>query len=103
MGAGRAARRGERMTDYLSVKLRTFLGEPIGEKCVSFVDGVDKDLAVKLIESGFDKAYVLLGQYLLMHKKEDDFQMWLMLACGATQREAQKISRCLREWSITFL
>ncbi|XP_043837314.1 barrier-to-autointegration factor-like protein [Dromiciops gliroides] len=91
------------MTDYLSDKLKTFLGEPIGEKCVAFVDGVDKDLAVKLIDRGFDKAYVLLGQFLLMHKKEEDFQMWLMLACGATQREAQMISRCLREWCITFL
>ncbi|XP_072490623.1 barrier-to-autointegration factor-like protein [Notamacropus eugenii] len=91
------------MTSCISTKLRTFLGEPIGEKCVAFVDGVDKDLAVRLIESGFEKAYVLLGQFLLMHKKEDDFQMWLMLAFGATRREAQKICICLREWCSTFI
>ncbi|XP_036604419.1 barrier-to-autointegration factor-like protein [Trichosurus vulpecula] len=91
------------MTNYLSTKLRTFLGEPMGEKCISFVDGVDKDLTIRLIERGYDKAYVLLGQFLLMHKKEDDFQLWLMLACGATHREAHRISICLREWCSTFL
>ncbi|XP_020840601.1 barrier-to-autointegration factor-like protein isoform X2 [Phascolarctos cinereus] len=91
------------MTNYISTKLRTFLGEPMGEKCVAFVDGVDKDLAIILMGYGFDKAYVLLGQFLLMHKKEDDFQMWLMLRCGATQQEAQKISVCLREWCSTFI
>ncbi|XP_074065487.1 barrier-to-autointegration factor-like protein [Macrotis lagotis] len=91
------------MTNYLSVKLRTFLGEPIGEKCVAFVDGVDRDLSGRLRERGFDKAYVLLGQFLLMHKKEEDFQSWLIMVFGASQEAAQRISRCLREWSITFM
>ncbi|XP_068931463.1 barrier-to-autointegration factor-like protein [Petaurus breviceps papuanus] len=91
------------MSTNLSTKLRTFLSEPIGEKCVAFVDGVGKDLAIRLIENGFDKAYVLLGQFLLMHKKEDDFQMWLMLAFGATHQEARKICVCLREWCTTYI
>ncbi|XP_044516662.1 barrier-to-autointegration factor-like protein [Gracilinanus agilis] len=91
------------MSNFMSCKLRTFLGEPMGEKCVAFVDGVGRDLARSLITCGYDKAYVLLGQFLLMHKKDEEFQMWLRMSFGATRQEARMIANCLREWCNSFI
>ncbi|XP_014390563.1 PREDICTED: barrier-to-autointegration factor-like protein [Myotis brandtii] len=48
-------------------------------------------------------AYTLLGQFLLMHKNEMEFQRWLICCCGATEREAQESTICLKEWCSCFL
>nr|XP_006206262.1 barrier-to-autointegration factor-like protein [Vicugna pacos] len=48
-------------------------------------------------------AYILLGQFLLMHKNEAEFQKWLICCCGATEYEAQESSNCLKEWCSCFL
>ncbi|XP_012667861.1 barrier-to-autointegration factor-like protein [Otolemur garnettii] len=87
----------------LTPRLRAFLSEPIGEKDVSWVDGVSHQLAINLITKGFNKAYILLGQFLLMHKNEAEFQKWLIYCCGATEYEAQQSSNCLKEWCACFL
>ncbi|XP_006088055.1 barrier-to-autointegration factor-like protein [Myotis lucifugus] len=49
------------------------------------------------------QAYTLLGQFLLMHKNEMEFQRWLICCCGATEREAQESTICLKEWCSCFL
>ncbi|XP_063141068.1 barrier-to-autointegration factor-like protein isoform X3 [Rattus norvegicus] len=49
------------------------------------------------------KAYVLLGQFLLMHKNEAEFQRWIICCCGATECEARQSSTCLKEWCACFL
>ena len=49
------------------------------------------------------QAYVLLGQFLLMHKREAEFQKWLICCCGATEFEARECSNCLKEWCSCFL
>ncbi|XP_026974178.1 barrier-to-autointegration factor-like protein [Sagmatias obliquidens] len=71
--------------DHMSPRLRTFLSETIGEKNVAWVDGVSRELAINLCAKGFNKAYILLGQFLLMHKNEAEFQKWLICCCGATE------------------
>ncbi|XP_030619406.1 barrier-to-autointegration factor-like protein [Delphinapterus leucas] len=73
--------------DHMSPRLRTFLSEPIGEKDVAWVDGVSRELAINLCTKGFNKAYILLGQFLLMYKNEAEFQKWLICCCGATEYE----------------
>ncbi|TKC45499.1 hypothetical protein EI555_012184, partial [Monodon monoceros] len=73
--------------DHMSPRLRTFLSEPIGEKDVAWVDGVSRELAINLCTKGFNKAYILLGQFLLMYKNEAEFQKWLTCCCGATEYE----------------
>ncbi|OBS76804.1 hypothetical protein A6R68_16752, partial [Neotoma lepida] len=84
--------------NHMSPRLRAFLSEPIGEKDVAWVDGVSRELAINLITKGFNKAYILLGQFLLMHKNEAEFQRWLICCCGATEYEARQSSTCLKEW-----
>lgn len=51
----------------------------------------------------FPQAYILLGQFLLMHKNEAEFQRWLICCCGATEYEAQESSNCLKQWCSCFL
>ncbi|EHB18813.1 Barrier-to-autointegration factor-like protein [Heterocephalus glaber] len=87
----------------MSPGLRAFLSEPMGEKDVCWVDGVSRELAVNLVAKGFSKAYILLGQFLLMHKDEDEFQKWLIDCCGATECEARRSTTCLKEWCTCFL
>ncbi|XP_076971106.1 barrier-to-autointegration factor-like protein isoform X2 [Tamandua tetradactyla] len=89
--------------ENMSPKLRAFLSEPIGDKDVSRVDGVSRELAVNLVNKGFNKAYILLGQFLLMHKNEAEFRRWIMHCCGATECEAQESANCLQEWCSCFL
>ncbi|XP_036748182.2 barrier-to-autointegration factor-like protein [Manis pentadactyla] len=89
--------------DLMSPRLRAFLCEPIGEKDVACVDGISCELAINLVTKGFNKAYTLLGQFLLMHKNEAEFQKWLICCCGANEYEAQESSKCLKEWCSCFL
>ena len=49
----------------------------MGEKSVRSLVRAGKDLGDKLEKRGFDKAYVVLGQFLLLKKDEDLFQEWL--------------------------
>uniref|UniRef100_A0A8C0DL30 Barrier-to-autointegration factor-like protein n=3 Tax=Balaenoptera TaxID=9766 RepID=A0A8C0DL30_BALMU len=95
--------RGTKNMDHMSPRLRAFLSEPIGEKDVAWVDGVSRELAINLCTKGFNKAYTLLGQFLLMHKNEAEFQKWLICCCGATECEAWESSNCLKEWCSCFL
>ncbi|XP_003496518.1 barrier-to-autointegration factor-like protein [Cricetulus griseus] len=94
---------GSREMDHMSPRLRAFLSEPIGEKDVAWVDGVSRELAINLVTKGFNKAYILLGQFLLMHKNEAEFQRWIICCCGATEHEARQSSTCLKEWCACFL
>ncbi|XP_051701325.1 barrier-to-autointegration factor-like protein [Oryctolagus cuniculus] len=88
---------------HMSPKLRAFLSEPIGEKDVGCIDGISRELAINLVAKGFSKAYILLGQFLLMHKNETEFQNWIICCCGATECEAKRSSKCLKEWCTCFL
>ncbi|XP_069463930.1 barrier-to-autointegration factor-like protein [Ambystoma mexicanum] len=87
-----------------SQKHRDFVSEPMGEKTVTALAGIGEVLGARLEDLGFDKAYVLLGQFLLLKKDEDDlFQDWLKDACGANTRQADLCASCLKEWCASFL
>ncbi|RMC22742.1 hypothetical protein DUI87_00255 [Hirundo rustica rustica] len=81
-----------------SQKHRDFVAEPMGEKPVGTLAGIGDVLGRKLEEKGFDKAYVVLGQFLVLRKDEELFREWLKETCGANAKQSRDCSGCLREW-----
>uniref|UniRef100_A0A4X2KI77 Barrier-to-autointegration factor n=1 Tax=Vombatus ursinus TaxID=29139 RepID=A0A4X2KI77_VOMUR len=80
-----------------------FVTEPMGEKPVGCLAGIGDVLSKKLEDMGFHKAYMVLGQFLVMKKDECLFREWLQDTCGANARQSQDCFDCLREWCDTFL
>lgn len=62
-------------------KHRDFVSEPIGEKPVTELPGIGNTLGRQLTVEGFDKAYMVLGQYLVLKKNKENFKTWLNETC----------------------
>ncbi|KAJ8984971.1 hypothetical protein NQ317_007841 [Molorchus minor] len=57
-----------------SQKHRNFVAEPMGDKPVTDLAGVGGVLGERLVSAGFDKAYVVLGQFLVLKKESRNIQ-----------------------------
>ncbi|KAG7462589.1 hypothetical protein MATL_G00186380 [Megalops atlanticus] len=86
-----------------SQKHRDFVAEPMGDKPVTALSGIGEVLGKKLEEEGFDKAYTVLGQFLLLRKDVEMFSEWLKDTSGANSKQATSCSQCLKEWCDAFL
>lgn len=86
-----------------SQKHRNFVGEPMGEKAVTELAGIGQVLGGRLSGKGFDKAYVVLGQFLVLKKNEELFKDWLSETCGANSKQQGDCYTCLNEWCTAFL
>ena len=86
-----------------SQKHRNFVSEPMGDKAVTELAGIGETLGSRLREKGFDKAYVVLGQFLVLKKNEELFGDWLNQTCGANSKQQRDCSACLRQWCDSFL
>jgi len=75
----------------------------MGEKPVMALAGIGEALGKRLEDKGFDKAYVVLGQFLVLKKDEDLFVDWLKESCGANKKQQADCYGCLREWCDAFL
>ncbi|KRZ68535.1 Barrier-to-autointegration factor 1, partial [Trichinella papuae] len=82
-----------------SVKHREFVSEPIGEKEVTAIAGIGPVYGQKLIDKGFDKAYTILGQYLLLKRDNELFVEWLTDLIGMSSKHAQSCYECIHDWS----
>jgi len=86
-----------------SQKHRNFVSEPMGDKPVTDLSGMGEVLGKKLEGQGFDKAYVVLGQYLLLKKNDELFCNWLKETCGANKKQQADCAKCLKEWCDSFM
>lgn len=86
-----------------SQKHRDFVTEPIGEKLVTDLPGIGEKLGERLEAKGFEKAYTVLGQFLLLRRDEELFKEWLKEACGANAKQAGDCYTALRDWCGSFI
>jgi len=86
-----------------SQKHRNFVAEPMGDKPVNDLAGIGEVLGKRLEDKGFDKAYVVLGQFLVLKKNKDLFVDWLKDLSGANARQASDCYQCLSDWCDEFL
>ncbi|CAH2324940.1 barrier-to-autointegration factor [Pelobates cultripes] len=86
-----------------SQKHRDFVAEPMGDKTVQCLPGIGDVLGQRLEQKGFDKAYVVLGQFLLLKKDEELFKEWLKDSCSANAKQSRDCCGCLKEWCDAFL
>ena len=75
----------------------------MGDKPVSELAGIGPVLSSKLEEKGFDKAYVVLGQFLLLKKDEALFAEWLSDTINCNKNHSQNCANCLKEWCDAFM
>ncbi|KAH7974519.1 hypothetical protein HPB49_016384 [Dermacentor silvarum] len=86
-----------------SQKHRNFVSEPMGEKDVTDLAGIGDVLGKRLKNKAFDKAYVVLGQFLVMKKNKQMFESWLKSTCDANSKQAGDCYQCLHDWCQEFL
>ena len=75
----------------------------MGDKPVTDLAGVGDVLGKRLDAAGFDKAYTVLGQYLLLKKDAELFKDWMKDTCGANSKQAADCYQCLNDWCEEFL
>ena len=73
------------------------------EKDVTELAGVGEVLGKRLSDQGFDKAYVVLGQFLLLKKDEELFKEWFKDISKGNNKQAGDCYNCLREWTEAFI
>ena len=77
--------------------------EPLSDKPVTEWAGIGKSLGKRLSNLGFDKAYVLLGQFLILKQNRDLFEDWLKDFAGANSKQASDCYKCLSIWCDEYL
>ncbi|UYV66263.1 BANF1 [Cordylochernes scorpioides] len=86
-----------------SQKHRNFVSEPMGNKDVRELAGIGDVLGSRLEDRGYNKAYVVLGQFLVLKKNRSLFTDWVKDVCQANSKQAYDCYNCLREWTENFL
>jgi barrier-to-autointegration factor len=75
----------------------------MGEKSVRDLAGVGDVLGKRLKANGFDKAYTVLGQYLVLKKDSELFKEWMKDVCNVNSLQAADCYQCLNDWCEEFL
>jgi hypothetical protein len=75
----------------------------MGRKSVIELAGILPVYRDKLVAHGFDKAYVVLGQFLLLKMNKDMFINWLAKVADADKMHATACYDCLYQWTENYL
>jgi hypothetical protein len=75
----------------------------MGNKPVTDLAGGDEVLGRSLENEGFDKAYRVLGQFLLLKKNKELFKIWITQVCGGNVQQSSDSYQCLSEWCAELL
>ncbi|XP_046561955.1 barrier-to-autointegration factor-like [Haliotis rubra] len=75
----------------------------MAEKPVTALAGIGQALGDRLGEAGFNKAYIVLGKFLMLEKHEERFVEWLKETCSANSKQAGDCYTCLKTWCDAFL
>ncbi|XP_074593796.1 barrier to autointegration factor [Brevipalpus obovatus] len=86
-----------------SQKHQHFVSEPMGDKPVTDLAGIGEKIGQRLSDGGFDKAYVVLGQFLVLQKDRERFTLWLKELGQCNIKQANDCFQCLSEWCDQFL
>ncbi|KAK2707815.1 barrier-to-autointegration factor-like [Artemia franciscana] len=86
-----------------SQKHKNFIAEPMGEKPVTDLAGIGEVLGKKLESKGYDKAFIVLGQFLVLKKDKELFSDWLKHTIGANSKQSGDCAQCLSDWCDEFL
>ncbi|XP_038074987.1 barrier-to-autointegration factor-like [Patiria miniata] len=84
-------------------KHRQFVSEPMRDKAVTELGGIGPASGEKLGEAGFEKAYNVLGQFLVLNKDKQLFTDWLKARTPANNKCANDCYNCLKDWSDAFV
>ncbi|XP_067633628.1 barrier-to-autointegration factor-like [Eurosta solidaginis] len=69
----------------------------MGNKSLTELAGIGDTLGGSFIGAGFDKAYTVLGQYLILKKYEGLFKDWMKGFCNASSKLASDCYNCLND------
>lgn len=86
-----------------SQKFRSFVDEPMGDKPVDALAGIGEVLGTRLKEQGFEKAFNVLGQFLILNKDEELFVDWLRTSINANSKQGTDCFKCLKTWCDNYL
>ena len=82
-----------------SQKHADFVHERMREKPVEAIDGIADKAKSILNEKGFEKAYHLLGQFLVLSKDELIFDAWLQTEVSSMNSDHRgRCIYCLKVW-----
>ncbi|KJH46639.1 barrier to autointegration factor [Dictyocaulus viviparus] len=85
-----------------SIKQSYFVNGPMIDKPVSAVAGIAGQHQQTLENLGYDKAYILFGQFLIL-RKGDAFVQWLIETTGMEEQSAKEAYNCFCEWATCYL
>ena len=70
---------------------------------VTELAGIGEITGKRLEAKGFDKAEVVLGQFLVLKMNKELFEEWIKDIAGLNKRQAGDCYMCLLDWCHEFL
>ena len=90
------------MHGHTDQKHLDFINEPIGVKPVTELAGIFEALGARMSREGFDKAYVVFGQFLVFNREKEPFVEWMVKTFRARRKSAIDCYQCLSDYFDQF-